>query len=93
MKYPTNDLWTVRSTDLLDGALEDMRGNTASYYPGKVYSLTIPGVMDYQFRGVLNFDEHDRLIMFEQGDDFGLTRNDILPYLKKYGIRFTELAE
>jgi hypothetical protein len=47
MKYPNNDLWTVRSADLLEGALEDMKGKTVMYYPNKVYQLSIPGVASF----------------------------------------------
>jgi hypothetical protein len=93
MQYPNNDLWTVRSIDLLEGALEDMANKTATYYPNKEYRLTIPGVAEYRFEGVLNFEGHDRTIMFEQGDGFGVTYDEIVSYLKKFNITFNELSE
>lgn len=91
MDYPNNDLWTVRSIDLLEGALEDMKGKTAVYYPGKAYSLIIPGVAEYNFKGCVNFEENDRTIMFEHGESFGVSYEQIVEYLNKFHIAFTEL--
>lgn len=93
MKYPNNDLWTVRSIDLLEGALEDMANKTVTYYPNKEYYLSIPGVAEYKFKGVLNFEGHDRTIMLEQGKGFGLNRSEIIAYLNKFKITFTEVKE
>ena len=93
MKYPNNDLWTVRSIDLLEGALDDMADKTVLYYPSKEYHLSIPGVAEYRFKGVLNFAGHDRTIMFEQGDGFGLTHDEIVDYLKRFNITFNEVNE
>lgn len=92
MKYPNNDLWTVRSADLLEGALEDMRNKQVKYYPEKEYSLTIPDVATYVFRGVLDFEDDDRTVMFEQGEGFGLARSDIVDQLNKFDIEFTEIS-
>ena len=93
MKYPNNDLWTVRQVELLEGALEDMKNKTATYYPDKTYRLTIPDVAEYEFRGVLNFEGHDRTIMFEHGEGFGLTYDEIVAYLHKFAITFVEIRE
>lgn len=90
MKYPNNDLWTVRQIELLEGALEDMRGKSATYYPDTVYRLSIPGIAEYEFKGVLNFDNDDRLIMFEQGEGFGVTYAEIIDCLHKFTIEFIE---
>ena len=90
MKYPNNDLWTVRQTELLEGALEDMKGKSAIYYPDMEYSLSIPGVAEYSFIGVLDFKADDRTIMFEQGEGFGVTHTEIVDYLNKFDIKFTE---
>lgn len=90
MKYPNNDLWTVRQLDLLEGALEDMRGKSATYYPKLVYQLSIPKIAEYAFRGVLNFDRDDRLIMFEEGEGFGVSYTEIIDCLNKFSIRFVE---
>jgi hypothetical protein len=93
MHYPNNDLWTVRQVELLDGALEDMSGKSAVFWPDLEYKLIIPNVANYSFKGVLNFEVNDRTIIFEQGKEFGLTREDIISYLKKYSITFIEKAE
>ena len=90
MEYPHNDLWTVRSLELLKGALEDMEGKSATYCPNMTYQLAIPGVAEYKFKGVLTFDEDDRTIQFEQGEGFGLTRDEILGHLQKYTIKYAE---
>ena len=88
MKYPNGDLWCVRQIELLDGALEEMINKTAKYYPRLEYGLNIPGVANYKYKGVLDFSEDDRTIMFEYGDGFGLTEDEIAPYLQKYGIHY-----
>ena len=93
MKYPNNDLWTVRQIELLEGALEEMEHKTATYYPDKVYSLTIPGVAEYKFKGVLNFEGNDRTIMFEQGEGFGVAYGEIVAHLTKFNITFVEVNE
>lgn len=93
MTYPNNDLWTVRQIELLEGALEEMESKTAIYYPNKEYHLTIPGVAEYKFKGVLNFVGHDRTIIFEQGEGFGLTYGEIVDYLEKFNINFTEVDD
>ncbi len=90
MKYPNNDLWTVRQIDLLEGALEDMRGKSATYYPDVMYHLSIPKIAKYRFRGVLNFDNDDRLIMFEEGEGFGVTYSEVIDCLNRYNIQFVE---
>ncbi len=90
MKYPNNDLWTVRSIDLLEGALEDMEGKRAKYYPNMVYQLAVPGVANYKFKGVLDFEEDDRTIQFEQGLGFGLTYDEIVEYLQRFKVQYTE---
>ena len=73
----------------MDGALEDMKGKKAQYYPELEYSLQIPGVCIYQFKGVLLFDDDDRTIVFEQGEGFGLSREQIEEYLVRYEIQDT----
>ena len=90
MNYPNNDLWTVRSIDLLEGALEDMKGKTATYYPNMEYGLTIPGIAEYDFVGVIDFKQDDRTIMFEHGKEFGIPYEQVIDYLNKFGIKFTE---
>lgn len=92
MNYPNNDLWTVRELSLLDGALEDMKGKNARYYPDLEYLLPIPGVCTYIFKGVLLFDDDDRTIMFEYGEDFGLSSNQVIEQLDKYDVRYTLMS-
>lgn len=92
MNYPNGDLWCVRQIELLDDALEDMANKMANYYPNLEYSLAIPDVADYTFKGVLHFTQDDRTIMFECGDGFGLERDEIVPYLERYSIQYVELG-
>lgn len=93
MKYPNNDLWTVRQIELMDGALEEMKGKKARYFSELKYSLTIPNVGEYQFKGVLTFENDDRTVMFEYGAGFGVSRKEIIDYLNKYEIEYTEITD
>ncbi len=90
MEYPNNDLWTVRQLDLLEGALEDMRGKTAIYYPSLNYRLSIPKIAEYAFKGIINFSNDDRLIMLEVGEGFGVTYPEIIDCLNRFDIQFIE---
>lgn len=87
MKYPNNDLWSVRQIEFLQDALEGYENKSANYYPQKKVSLDIPDIANYRYEGVLYFPNQDRTIIFEQGDDFGLKRNEIIEYLAQKNIR------
>ena len=87
MKYPKNDLWSVRQIEFLQDALEGYENKTAIYHPNKVARLDIPGIESYEYIGVLDFPAQDRTIVFEQGEDYGLKEHEILKYLKSKNIK------
>lgn len=87
MKYPNNDLWSVRQIEFLRDALEGYENKRAVYYPDKRTSLDVPGITTYQYVGVLHFPDQDRTIIFEQGDGFGLRKEEILDYLREKNIQ------
>ena len=89
MEYPNNDLWSVRQHEFLVDALKGYEGKHAVYCPDTEFSLPIPGIADYTYKGILNFEGQDRTIIFEQGPRFGLQREDIEQYLAKLGITYT----
>lgn len=82
MKYPNNDLWSVRQIEFLEDALEGYENKPAIFYPNKTLELVIPGIAIYKYRGVLHFPGQDRTVIFEQGDNFGLSEQEITNYLK-----------
>lgn len=87
MKYPNNDLWSVRQIEFLRDALDGYEGKTVIYYPEKEVTLDIPDIATYKYIGVLHFPGQDRTIILEQGDGFGLKQDDILGYLREKGIK------
>lgn len=82
MKYPKNDLWSVRQIEFLEDALEGYASASAIYYPKKSVALKVPGITTYNYVGVLHFPNQDRTIIFEQGVNYGLKEDEILNYLK-----------
>jgi hypothetical protein len=86
MKYPNNDLWSVRQIEFLEDALKGYEGRSATYYPNKEVHLSIPGITTYKYVGVLHFPGQDRTIVFEQGEGFGLKKLEILDYLRTKNI-------
>lgn len=88
MVYPNNDLWSVRQIEFLRDALDGYDTAHAIYYPNKQVSLEIDGVASYAYMGVLHFPGQDRTIIFEQGEGFGLTENEIRAYLNAKNIQF-----
>lgn len=87
MNYPNNDLWSVRQIEFLEDALKGYEGSVVEYYPNKQTMLIIPEISTYEYLGVLYFRNQDRTVIFEQGENFGLKRNEILKYLKTLNIR------
>lgn len=87
MKYPNNDLWSVRQIEFLQDALDGYENKTAIYYPEKEVRLDITDIAAYKYVGVLHFPDQDRTIILEQGEGFGLKRDDILDYLREKNIR------
>lgn len=90
MQYPNNDLWSVRQIEFLHDALEGYDNRSAVYYPEKGLSLSIPGITEYNYKGVLHFPGQDRTIIFEQGEGFGLNKQKILEYLSEKNIQVEE---
>lgn len=87
MQYPNNDLWSVRQIEYLRDALNGYENTKAIYYPNDTLSLVIPGIANYNYKGILFFEGLDRTIIFEQGDDFGLGEDEILAYLNSMNIK------
>ncbi|HYH75141.1 MAG TPA: hypothetical protein VD735_04235 [Candidatus Saccharimonadales bacterium] len=92
MNYPNNDLWSVRQIEFLQDALAGYENKSAVYYPTKTTSLDIPGITTYAYAGVLHFPGQDRTIIFEQGEGFGLQKEEILAYLRQKHITVEERA-
>ena len=86
MKYPNNDLWSVRQIEFLEDALKGYDNTSVIYYPHKELSLEIPDVATYKYTGVLYFEGQDRTIIFEQGEGFGLKEAEIREQLDKRNI-------
>ena len=87
MKYPNNDLWSVRQIEFLKDALVGYENMTVDYYPERDNALSIPNIAEYSYRGMLHFPGKDRTIIFEQGKDFGLKETEIRAYLESLGIK------
>ena len=87
MKYPNNDLWSVRQIEFLRDALVGYENKKAMYYPKMNTALTIPGIADYDYEGVLHFPDQDRTIIFEQGEGFGLKEDAVRAYLDEKNIQ------
>jgi hypothetical protein len=86
MKYPKNDLWSVRQIEFLRDALDGYENKTAVYLPHEKVELNIPDITTYNYIGVLYFPNQDRTIIFEQGEGYGLKEQEILDYLKSKKI-------
>ena len=87
MKYPNNDLWSVRQIEFLHDALVGYENKNAVYYPKMKTTLTIPGIAEYTYEGVLYFPGQDRTIIFEQGEGFGLDESTVRAYLDEKNIQ------
>jgi hypothetical protein len=90
MKYPNNDLWSVRQIEFLEDALKGYENTQAIYYTGKELSLDIPGIATYAYTGVIHFPGQDRTIILEQGEGYGLKKPEVIDYLKKKNIKIKE---
>jgi hypothetical protein len=93
VNYPNNDLWSVRQIEFLQDALDGYENKSVVYYPEKLASLEVPGIATYSYCGVLHFPGQDRTILFEQGEGFGLKKEEILAYLSQKGIKVEEITE
>jgi len=87
MNYPNNDLWSVRQIEFLQDALKGYENTSVDYYPNKKTNLEITGIAKYSYTGVLHFEGQDRTIILEQGDNYGLKRNEILEHLEDLNIK------
>jgi hypothetical protein len=90
MKYPNNDLWSVRQIEFLKDALNGYENKSAIFYPTEKVHLSIPGVSAYEYVGVLYFPNQDRTIIFEQGNGYGLKYEQIIAYLEEINIKVEE---
>lgn len=79
--------------EFLEDALEGYEGRSAEYYPSQKLELEIPGITTYKYKGLLYFPDHDRTIIFEQGESFGLVQEKITAYLDKLNISYKILGE
>ena len=87
MKYPNNDLWSVRQIEFLYDALKGYENKSCVYYPDKIVQTIIQDVSTYNYTGVIVFENQDRTIILEQGENFGLTEKDILKVFKEKNIK------
>jgi len=87
MQFPNNDLWSVRQIEFLADALKGYENSKATYYPNNAFSLEIPEIASYKYIGALYFDGQDRTVIFEQGEGFGLKREEIINYLNSLNIQ------
>lgn len=87
MKYPNNDLWSVRQIEFLKDALVGYENKTVVYYPKKTVKINIPSIASYKYIGVLHFPDQDRTIILEQGEKYGLKEAEVLNYLRKKNIK------
>jgi hypothetical protein len=86
MQYPNNDLWSVRQIEFLEDALDGYGSKPAVYYPDKTTQLSIPDIATYNYVGVLHFPDRGRTIIFEQGQGYGLSKQEILAHCKHKNI-------
>jgi len=87
MKYPKNDLWSVRQIEFLEDALDGYEGKSVIYYADKKLEVEIPGIEKYEYEGVLHFPDNDRTIILEQGTNYGLKKVEVLDFLENKNIR------
>ena len=88
MKYPNNDLWSVRQIEFLYDALQGYENKHCIYYVNKKVQTIIHDIATYNYIGVIVFENQDRTIMFEQGTDYGLKFDDIITVLKEKNITY-----
>ena len=88
MKYPNNDLWSVRQIEYLYDALNGYDNKHCVYYVDKKVKTTIPNIAEYNYVGVIVFEGQDRTIMLEQGKNYGLKENDVVKVLKEKNISY-----
>ena len=87
MKYPNNDLWSVREKRFLRDALEGYEGKKCKYFVDKRVQTVVEGVATYNYQGVIVFENQDRTILLEQGEHYGLKVNDVLKIFKEKDIK------
>ncbi len=87
MKYPNNDLWSVRQIEFLHDALKGYEGGECVYYSNKKVKTTIPDIAEYNYLGVIVFEGKDRTIMLEQGKGYGLKPEMVLKVLAEKNIK------
>lgn len=88
MRYPNNDLWSVRQIEYLYDALNGYDGKHCVYYVDKKVKTSIPDIAEYEYVGVIVFEGQDRTIMFEQGENYGLKESDVIKVLDEKRITY-----
>ncbi len=87
MKYPNNDLWSVRQIEYLYDALNGYDNKECDYFTTKEVTTTIEGIATYRYKGVIVFFGQDRTIMLEYGDEYGLDKSTVLKVLAEKNIK------
>lgn len=89
MKYPNNDLWSVRQIEFLYDALNGYENKECVYYVNKQVQTIIQNVATYNYVGVIVFENQDRTIMLEQGLNYGLKEQDVIKVFNEKNITYT----
>ncbi len=93
MKYPNNDLWSVRQIEFLYDALAGYEKKHCIYYVDKKVQTIIDGIAKYNYVGVIVFEKQDRTIMLEQGKGYGLKQHNVIKVFEEKDISFTVVKE
>ena len=88
MRYPNNDLWSVRQIEFLYDALQGYENKHCVYYANKEVQIVISDIAKYNYRGVIVFENQDRTIILEQGVNYGLKFSEIINVLKEKNITY-----
>lgn len=89
MKYPNNDLWSVRQIEFLYDALNGYENATnCKFYVNKKVKTVIDDIATYNYVGVIVFEGQDRTIMLEQGANYGLKQSDVCKVLNEKKIKY-----
>ncbi len=88
MKYPNNDLWSVRQIEFLYDALQGYENKSCVYYVDKKVSTLIENIAQYNYVGVIVFEGQDRTIMLEQGAGYGLKQSQVIKVFDEKNISY-----
>ena len=88
MKYPNNDLWSVRQIEFLYDALKGYEGKPCVYHVSKTVQTVIANIATYNYVGVINFEGQDRTIILEQGKGYGLSKEQVIAVFREKSINY-----